>query len=126
MLDVMAAAAASSVSLTAVKKFGLDYGTNPVGTGPLRFASWERGQRVVLEKNPSYWKFPVKVDRVIYRPIVEDQARLTELLTGSLDLIVGVPPDFVGQLESNPKLTLLKQVSAHVWYLAFNNEKKPF
>ncbi|PYN99774.1 MAG: ABC transporter substrate-binding protein, partial [Candidatus Rokuibacteriota bacterium] len=125
-LDIMAAAAASIVSPTAVRKYGLDYGPNPVGTGPFRFASWERGQRVVLEKNPSYWKFPVKVDRVIYRPIVEDQARLTELLTGSLDLIVGVPPDFVGQLESNPRLTLLKQVGAHVWYLAFNNEKKPF
>jgi len=125
-LDVMAAAAASIVSPTAVKKFGLDYGTNPVGTGPFRFASWERGQRVVLEKNPAYWKFPVKVDRVVYRPIVEDQARLTELLTGGLDLIVGVPPDFVAQLESNAKLALLKQVGAHVWYLGLNNEKKPF
>src|SRR5262245_32115615 len=125
-LDVMAAAAASIVSPAAVRKYGLDYGTNPVGTGPFRFASWERGQRVVLEKNPSYWKFPVKLDRVVYRPIVEDQARLTELLTGSLDLIVGVPPDFVAQLESNARMTLLKQVGAHVWYLAFNNEKKPF
>ncbi len=125
-LDVMAAAAAAIVSPTAVKKFGLDYGTNPVGTGPFRFASWERGQRVVLEKNPAYWKFPVKVDRVVYRPIVEDQARLTELLTGGLDLIVGVPPDFVAQLEGNAKLALLKQVGAHVWYLGLNNEKKPF
>ena len=125
-LDVMAAAAASIVSPTAVKKFGLDYGTNPVGTGPFRFASWERGQRVVLEKNPAYWKFPVKVDRVVYRPIVEDQARLTELLTGGLDLIVGVPPDFVAQLEGNAKLALLKQVGAHVWYLGMNNQKKPF
>ena len=53
--------------------------------------SWDRGQRVVLEKNPSYWRFPVKIDRVVYRPIVEDQARLTELLTGALDLIVGTP-----------------------------------
>src|SRR5881396_3619607 len=125
-LDIMAAAAASIVSPTAVRKYGLDYGSNPVGTGPFRFASWERGQRVVLEKNPSYWKFPVKVDRVIYRPIVEDQARLTELLTGGLDLIVGVPADNVAPLEKNPKLTLLKQVGAHVWYLGMNNQKKPF
>src|SRR5213083_2839178 len=125
-LDIMAAAAASIVSPTAVRKYGLDYGSNPVGTGPFRFASWERGQRVVLEKNPSYWKFPVKVDRVIYRPIVEDQARLTELLTGSLDLIVGVPPDFVGQLESQGKVNVLRQVGAHVWYLGINNQKKPF
>jgi peptide/nickel transport system substrate-binding protein len=125
-LAVLTAGAASIVSPTAVKKLGVDYPLSPVGTGPFKFVSWERGQRVVLEKNTSYWKHPVRVDRVIYRPIVEDQARLTELLTGALDLIVGTPPDFVAQLESNPKITLLKQVGAHVWYLGINNQKKPF
>jgi peptide/nickel transport system substrate-binding protein len=125
-LAVLTAGAASIVSPTAVKKFGADYALQPVGTGPFKFASWERGQRVVLEKNPGYWRFPVKLDRVVFRPIVEDQARLTELLTGALDLIVGTPPDYVGQLESNPKVTLLKQVGAHVWYLGINNQKKPF
>ncbi|PYM19695.1 MAG: ABC transporter substrate-binding protein [Candidatus Rokuibacteriota bacterium] len=125
-LAVLAAGAASIVSPTAVMKWGNDYALHPVGTGPFKFASWDRGQRVILEKNPSYWKHPVKVDRVIYRPIVEDQARLTEFLTGTLDVIVGVPPDFVGQLESNPKIQLLKQVGAHVWYLGINNQKKPF
>jgi peptide/nickel transport system substrate-binding protein len=125
-LAILTAGAASIVSPTAVMKTGPDYPLQPVGTGPFKFASWDRGQRVVLEKNPAYWKFPVKVDRVIYRPIVEDQARLTELLTGSLDVIVGVPPDFVGQLESGGKASVLKQVGAHVWYLGINNQKKPF
>src|SRR5437899_1048334 len=125
-LAILTGAAASIVSPTAVKKWGADYALTPVGTGPFKFVSWDRGQRVVLERNPSYWRYPVKVDRVVYRPIVEDQARLTELLTGSLDLIVGVPPDFVGQLEGNPRVTLLRQVGAHVWYLGVNNQKKPF
>ncbi len=48
------------------------------------------------------------------------------MLTGALDLIVGAPPDFVAQLENNPKVTLQKQVGAHVWYLGLNNGKKPF
>ena len=125
-LAVLTAGAASIVSPTAVRKYGQDYALTPVGTGPFKYVSWDRGQRVVLEKNPSYWRFPLKLDRVIYRPIVEDQARLTELLTGALDLIVGTPPDYVGQLEANPKVTLLKQVGAHVWYLGINNQKKPF
>ena len=125
-LAVLTAGAASIVSPTAVMKAGLDYPSAPVGTGPFRFASWDRGQRVVLEKNPKYWKYPVKLDRVVYRPIVEDQARLTELLTGQLDLIVGVPADYVGQLESGQKVSLLKQTGVHVWYLGINNQKKPF
>ena len=125
-LAILVAPAASVVSPTAAMKSGQDYTASPVGTGPFKFASWDRGQRVVLEKNPTYWRYPVKVDRVIFRPVTEDQARLTELLTGGLDLIVGTPPDFVAQLENNPKVTLQKQVGAHVWYLGFNNTKKPF
>jgi peptide/nickel transport system substrate-binding protein len=124
-LAVLSAAAASIVSPTAVMKAGQDYVSAPVGTGPFKFGSWERGQRVVLEKNPNYWKGAVKYDRVVFRPIVEDQARLTELLTGQLDLIVGVPADFVGQLETNQKVALLKQTGVHVWYLGINNQKKP-
>ncbi|HEY3068260.1 MAG TPA: ABC transporter substrate-binding protein [Methylomirabilota bacterium] len=124
-LAILTAAAASIVSPAAVKKFGADYALQPVGTGPFKYVAWDRGQRVVLEKNGSYWKYPVKVDRVIYRPIVEDQARLTELLTGNLDLMVGAPPDFVAQLEKNANVTLLRQVGAHVWYLGINNQKKP-
>ena len=105
-LAVLTAGAASIVSPTAVRKWGADYPLNPVGTGPFRYVSWQRGQQVVLEKNPDYWKGAVKLDRVVYRPIVEDQARLTELLTGAVDLIVGVPPDFVGQLEGSPKVSI--------------------
>jgi peptide/nickel transport system substrate-binding protein len=125
-LVVMAAAAASVVSPTAMMKAGVDFASAPVGTGPFRYGSWTRGQQVVLEKFPDYWRGAVRIDRVVYRPIVEDQARLTELLTGTLDLIVGVPPDFVAQLEGSPKANLLKQVGAHVWYLGINNQKKPF
>src|SRR5438093_1980873 len=125
-LAVLTSGAASIVSPTAVRKWRADYPLNPVGTGPFRYASWQRGQQVVLERNPDYWRGPVKIDRVVYRSIVEDQARLTELLTGALDVIVGVPPDFVAQLEGNPKVNLFKQVGAHVWYLGINNQKKPF
>jgi len=124
-LVVMAAAAASMVSPAAMMKAGVDFASAPVGTGPFRYTSWTKGQAVVLEKFPDYWKGAPKIERVVYRPIVEDQARLTELLTGTLDLIVGVPADFVAQLESSPKVNLLKQVGAHVWYLGINNTKKP-
>src|SRR5213594_374942 len=84
-LAILTAGAASIVSPTAVKKLGVDYALQPVGTGPFRYVAWDRGQRVVLERNAQYWKSPVKVERVIYRPIAEDQTRLTELLTGALD-----------------------------------------
>jgi len=42
-LAVLTAGAASMVSPTAVMKAGQDYPSAPVGTGPFKFASWERG-----------------------------------------------------------------------------------
>src|SRR5216110_2434950 len=65
-LAVLTAGAASVVSPTAVRKLGADYPLTPVGTGPFKFVAWDRGQKVVLEKNASYWRYPVKVERVIY------------------------------------------------------------
>src|SRR5207253_9175666 len=53
-LAVLTAGAASVVSPTAVRKLGADYPLTPVGTGPFKYVSWDRGQRVVLEKNPNY------------------------------------------------------------------------
>src|SRR5213076_1537487 len=47
-LAILTAGAASIVSPTAVKKLGVDYALQPVGTGPFRYVAWDRGQRVVL------------------------------------------------------------------------------
>ena len=31
------------------------YGSNPVGSGPYKFAQWDKGQQVILEKNDNYY-----------------------------------------------------------------------
>ena len=50
MLAVLAQPAASVVSPTAAMKAGVDFAQAPTGTGPFRYASWTKGQAVVLEK----------------------------------------------------------------------------
>src|SRR5919202_1827965 len=46
-------------SPTAIKKAQANYGTPAsfaVGTGPFIFREWRTGDRIVLAKNPNYWK----------------------------------------------------------------------
>src|SRR5437667_5189664 len=53
-LTILTAGAASIVSPTAVKKLGGHYALQPVGTGPLQYVAWERGQPRVLERDAPY------------------------------------------------------------------------
>jgi peptide/nickel transport system substrate-binding protein len=51
--------------------------TAPIGTGPFRFVQYERGQFVIVERNPSYWRngFP-HLDRIVWR-FINDRAAAT-------------------------------------------------
>jgi peptide/nickel transport system substrate-binding protein len=68
------------VSPAAVKKYGKEFASHPVGTGPFKFVSWDKNVRIILEANPAYWAGPPKLERIVFRPLVEEQTRVTELL----------------------------------------------
>ena len=40
------------------------FNAKPVGTGPVRFGSWVKDDKAVLEANPDYWGGKIEVDRV--------------------------------------------------------------
>lgn len=44
------------VSPAAVIKYGKDFPSHPVGTGPFILKFWQKGKRLVLAKNPLYWR----------------------------------------------------------------------
>jgi peptide/nickel transport system substrate-binding protein len=74
-----------------------DVGSRPVGTGPYAFTAWERGQQVGLTANPSYFAGSPKgtpvAGTVTYRFVPEPATRVADLLSGTADLIAGVPED---------------------------------
>ncbi|MBW6457164.1 MAG: hypothetical protein K0A98_14885, partial [Trueperaceae bacterium] len=108
-LSNLAMHAAALVSPTAVMASGADFSENPVGAGPYRFVSWRRGVEVVLERNPDYWRVTPQVEHLIYRPIIEDQARLAALEAGEVDLAVNLPPDDLPRLRSHDRFTFPEQ-----------------
>ena len=66
---------------------------HPVGTGPFRFVSFAPGDRLVLERNPGYWRMGADgtplpyADRATYRVIADPSAQLAEMRNGAADWI---------------------------------------
>jgi|SRR5579872_143212 len=62
------------------------YNGLPVGAGPFRYSAFNRGDSIVMEANPYYWRGRPKLDKIIYRPITDENTDFTALQTGDIDL----------------------------------------
>lgn len=117
--------AASIVSPTAVKKYGAAFRENPVGTGPFKFVSWDHNQKVTFNRFDNYWGDKASLDSIVFRPLVEEQTRYTELTAGNIDLAYDLPPDNLAQVKANPRVQYLETPLGHVWFLVLNTTGGP-
>ncbi|MEJ8573587.1 ABC transporter substrate-binding protein [Microbaculum marinum] len=113
------------VSPDAVKQYGKDYGRNPSGTGPFRFAEWESNSKVVVEANPDYWDGAPGLQAVIFRPITDANTRVAEMLSGGVDVMVEVPPDNVATFADDAAYKVYEQAGPHLWFLILNAKEGP-
>jgi peptide/nickel transport system substrate-binding protein len=68
----------------------------PIGTGAYKFVEWVKDDRLVMDANREWWGWggkPPTVDRVVWKPIPDDFARLAALQGNEVDVITNVPPD---------------------------------
>ncbi|SFB09757.1 MULTISPECIES: ABC transporter substrate-binding protein [unclassified Bacillus (in: firmicutes)] len=114
-------------SPTAVKESGDKFREKPVGTGAFKFVEWKQNDRIVLEKNADYWQkgYP-KLDKIIFRVIPENTARLNALVNGEIDMMDGLNNSDEGTVTSNANLQLIERPSMNVGYLGFTLTRKPF
>jgi peptide/nickel transport system substrate-binding protein len=61
---------------------------SPVGTGPFRFVSWDRGDRIVLARFNRYFRGRPALARIELRFIPDEQTIASELQAHRIDLIV--------------------------------------
>ncbi len=113
------------VSQAAVEQHGAEFGRNPSGTGPFKFAEWRSNEAVVVEKNPDYWDGASSLEAVVYRPITDANTRTAEMLAGGIDLMVEVPPVALSQFQSEA-YKVSEQAGPHVWFLILNAKEGPF
>jgi len=81
------------------------FAENPIGSGPYKFDSWSRGSSITLTANTDYWGGAPEVDEVEFRFIPEFGTRLSSLLSGEVDLITNLLPEFVDQVPQSFAVT---------------------
>jgi peptide/nickel transport system substrate-binding protein len=113
------------ISPKALDQWGNDQiGLHLVGTGPFVFKERERGVKVVVAKNPTYWDKANSpyVDQVVFRIMPDSTARAAALKTGEIDVDIMVLPDFVEDLRRTPNVEVVMPRTPHIWFWRLNHQ----
>ncbi len=80
-----------------------EMGQNPLGSGPFCLARWNKGQSVVLSRNPHYWDAERPyLDEVELRVIADENAAMLQLRAGQIDVALSVPHNQYQALSGVP------------------------
>ncbi|MFM9974639.1 MAG: ABC transporter substrate-binding protein [Beijerinckiaceae bacterium] len=135
MLFNMASTFMGVPSPKAYDALGDKYGvTGAVGTGPFKLASFTVGQQTVLERNEGYNSAsdlsknqgPAKLKKITLREIAESSTAFLEMKTGGVDMLLGVPTDFLPKLTAEKEMKVVTLPGADVFYMPMNTSLSPF
>jgi peptide/nickel transport system substrate-binding protein len=105
-----------------------DFANNPVGTGPYRFVRWVRGSRIVLEQNSEYFGQTAKGEPVAagvdFRFVPDATTRVTDVVSGTSQLVRGVPFDELETVEAAAKV--VEQPIAGCAFVRVPTDTAPF
>ena len=112
---------------------GADFTLKPfkAGTGPFILTEATKNDHYTLEKNPDWWgkdaagnKLPY-LDKIIVKPILDADVRLTNLRTGNAQILNGINGKDVAAVKADPTLTYL-EVGSFAWNSLVPNEAADF
>ncbi|MEV0587802.1 ABC transporter substrate-binding protein [Nonomuraea sp. NPDC050310] len=96
----------------------------PVGTGPYKFVSWARGDKLTLEAFDGYHGEKAKIKSLIFRAISDAPARRQALESGEIDGFDQVEPADVETLKG-AGYTIQERPALNVGYIGFNQKLAP-
>lgn len=95
------------------------------GTGPFMVVERVAGDHTVLAPNPGWWDRPVhNLDRVEFRPIADDSARVAALSSGAVDMIYNVPLQDIDRIARSPGLRIVHTPELRTIFLGFDQSSR--
>ena len=105
---------------------GDGYITEPVGTGPYMFEEWVRDSHFSVSANPNHWRGKPSIDKVVFRVIGDESARVSALRAGEIDIATMIPVHEIPALEADPNIEVLSVLGTRSYFLEMNVNKPPF
>lgn len=96
-----------------------------MGTGPFKFVSWKKKDRLTLEANTDHYMSVPKVKTLIFRPLPETASRVAELQAGGVQIITNVPPFIIPQLEKDENTGIQNVLSNRSIFMTMNTLNVP-
>ncbi len=95
------------------------------GTGPFKFMSFKRGDRVELARNDAYWGPKPAWAKVTFRVIPSDPTRVAALLSGELDAIENIPTADFAKIRANPSFQTSTKTSHRIIFYHADQFRDP-
>ena len=87
-----------------------EYNIKPVGSGPFKFKEWAKGDRIVLERNESYFKTGKPyLDRLVYKINPSSATAAIAFENGEIDYFMNPTPLDVGRLLKLANVTVTEK-----------------
>lgn len=117
-----------------VEKYGEDFRSNPVGTGPFKFKTWKEGVKLVFVKNENYFEKDENGNQLPYLEAVsisfvkDRHSEFLSFIRGEFDLLSGLDGSYKDELltqqgelkdKYKDKLELRKVPFLKTDYIAF-------
>jgi len=101
------------------------FNSAPVGTGPYKFARWQRGDRIVLTANAGYFKGAPKIKQLILPIILDDNTEVAQLRSHEVDVGIEIPSTAYRDLQGAPGVVRQLVEAPYFAAIEFNTSRVP-
>lgn len=100
---------------------------NDSGSGPYMIDSYEKDQRVILQRFDAYWKGwkPGQFDTVILKVVEDATARQQSIESGEADYTYSIPTENLPALQADPSVKVVANASYQNLMILLNTAKTP-
>jgi dipeptide transport system substrate-binding protein len=98
--------------------------TQPVGTGPFVFKSYQKDAVIRFGAHTAYWAGAPPVDNLVFAITVDPNVRIQRLKAGECLVGINMKAETAASFDNDPKVEMLKQSPLLTAFVAINTKRK--